>query len=60
MQTCLLPLAEIVLKINLYDDAHKRTLSPGKPDANKYKAALLSKGILQHSLLCDAVASWFE
>ena len=57
MQTCLLPLAEIVLKINLYGDTHKRTLSPGKPDANKYKAALLLKGILQHSLLCDAVAS---
>lgn len=60
MQTCLPPPAEIVLKINLYDDAHKGTLSPGKPDANKYKAALLSKGILQHSLLCDAVASWVE
>lgn len=60
MQTCLPPPAEFVLKINLYDDAHKRTLSPGKPDVNKYKVALLSKGILQHSPLCDAVASWFE
>ena len=49
IRTCNAPLppppAEIVLKINLYDDARNHASGPGKPDANKYKAALLLKGI---------------